>query len=152
MFGRSVRRMAGPSVVMLVVAALVAGASPPVAEAAGPQAFANFDYSMPDRYVDSDGDGLYPDPVSHVECTDPDDASSCNTIPPTLDVQPAEGWRIDLDACASTPSPDEATYSWSFADTGEPLNVIAGDEPCKFVTYFPDEGELQHQAVRREAG
>ena len=101
-----------------------------------------FDYSMPDRYVDSDGDGLYPDPVSHVECTDPEDASSCRTIAPTLDVQPDEGWRVDLDACASTPGPDEATYSWSFADTGEPLNVLPGDEPCKFVTYFPDEGSF----------
>ena len=83
----------------------------PKAASAGAQAFAMFDYSMPDRYVDSDGDGLYPDPVSHVECTDPEDASSCRTIAPTLDVQPDEGWRVDLDACASTPGPDEATYS-----------------------------------------
>ena len=36
--------------------------------------------------------------------------------------------------------PDEATYNWSFADTDEPLDVVPGDEPCKFVAYFPNEG------------
>ncbi len=132
---------------ILVLLALAVTGLPLIVAAESAPAFAKFDYSMPDRYVDADDDGLYPDPVSHVECSDPTDASSCRTIAPTLDVEPDEGWRIDLDACESTPGPDEAEYRWSLASTGEPLEVFPGDEPCKFVTYFANEGSYDVQLL-----
>jgi hypothetical protein len=103
-----------------------------------------FDHSMPSRMV-QDSDGAYPDAVSHVECSDPDDPNSCTNTTPTLDVQPPGGWRVDLDACASTPGPDEINYQWHFLGTGDPVPVQPTASPCKFSVMFPQEGTFDIQ-------
>ena len=142
MIGRSLRRMAGPSVALLVVAALVAGAIPPVtpkAASASP-GVREFDSRCPPVRTRRQRPLSRSCVARRVHGSRPRFVMHDHRA--TLDVQPDEGWRVDLDACASTPTPDEATYTWSFADTGEPLNVLPGDAPCKFVTYFPDEGSF----------
>jgi hypothetical protein len=106
-----------------------------------------FDYSMPSRYVDANSDGIFPDTAPHVECTDADDPDSCTTIPATLAVQPANGWRVDLDACESTPGPDEITYEWRFSDTFAPVPVQQGSSPCRFFVMFPTEGTFSISLV-----
>ena len=99
-----------------------------------------FDYSMPSRYL-ADDNGVFPNPVPHVECTDSGDPGSCRTIAATIDVQPADGWRVDLDACASTPGPDQITYRWRLPAALEgTVEVQQGDSPCTFFVVFPEEG------------
>lgn len=107
-------------VVNILLAGLVLGLVVPSAYAqTGPDSYkpqAKFDWSIAERYVDRNGDGLR-DPMRSVS-----------------DV--AERYTVTLDACATVrpASGSEVTYSWSL-----PVTPVSGSN-CMFTAKFSNEG------------
>ena len=122
-------------VVLAVVVALGAAAGP-----ARTAATATFDYSMPDRFGDdSNGDGLVDYFTPTTVCSG-DTVAAWGTHEPTSPhaMEPAQ-WRVDLDACDSTPS--DATFS--FRVLGGAGTVHGGPGCDDFFARFPAEGTYQ---------
>ena len=122
-------------VVLVALAALGAAAGP-----ARTAATATFDYSMPDRFGDdANGDGLVDYYTPTTVCSG-DTVASCVTHGPTNAhaMEPAQ-WRVDLDACDSTPS--DATFAFRVLGGA---GTIAGGPACDaFFARFPAEGTYQ---------
>lgn len=124
-FARPSGRATGKLVAALVAVAAVAMTLPLLAsQPVGAATVPVFDWTMPDRFVDGNGDGLvdYPDGTADG--------------PTGVPVQP-ESWTVNLDACDSETS-GGATFAWRVVE--EPLAVTGGPGCGDFQLTVPAEG------------
>ncbi|MGH3070858.1 MAG: PKD domain-containing protein [Gaiellaceae bacterium] len=119
---------------LAVVLALGAAAGPAHPQAAS---LATFDWSMPDRFGDdANGDGLVDYFTPTTVCTGDSVATCDEREPTTVHEMKPEHWRVDLDACASTPS--DAGLSWRVVGGG---GTVHGGPGCDdFFARFAEEG------------
>ena len=135
------------TLVLLTAAIAVTAVIGPSASGAG--SAAAFDWTMPDRFGDdANGDGLIDYFTPTTVCTG-STVASCVTHAPTNphDIEPTF-WRVDLDACASSPS--DATYSWQVLGGA---GTIHGGPGCDdFFARFSEEGTYRIELTVEDDG